>query len=112
MIEVWVGFGFSVGWTVEIEILVHSGMTGKVWVGLKMVFVVPFEVGVWWAVVENGSAADSWTVGYPCPFLMLFASGSSDTAIPVPEQQSQKVEERKKKKEEERKRNFVSSPCD
>lgn len=59
VIEVWLGFVFSGGWMVEIEILVHSGMQGKVWVGLKMVFVELFEVGVWWAVVENGSAADS-----------------------------------------------------
>lgn len=69
---------------VEIEILVHSGMPGKVWVVLKMEFGVPFEVGVWWVAAENGSAADSWIVECPCPFLMPFASGSSDTAIPAP----------------------------
>lgn len=110
-IEISLGFEFSGGWTVEIEILVHSGMLGKVWVGSKMEFGVPFAVGVWWAAVENGSAADSWIVGCPCPFLMLFASGSSDITIPAPEQQSQE-KRRQKERGRERKRNLVSFPCD
>lgn len=105
-VEVSLEFGFSGGWTVETETLVHSGMLEKVWVVSKMEFGVPFEVGAWLAAAENGSAADSWIAGCPCPFLTPSASGSLDTAILAPVQQC------REKRKRERKRELVSSLCD